>query len=235
MNLIIIHPEDFIAEEMVMLKGHRAEHALSILGATKGDTVKVGKLNGQVGSGSVLAISADSVTLHVKCDTAPPAPLPTTLICAMQRPKTLRKILQCATSMGVKKFIIIECWKVEKSYWSSPLLSEENLREQLILGLEQGKDTVLPSISLKRRFKPFVEDELPAIAANKRALVAHPGTDTPCPRGIEGDTVLALGPEGGFTDYEVNKFVEAGFSPVNLGERIIRTEFAVAAILGRLF
>ena len=130
--------------------------------------------------------------------------------------------------------MIAESWKVEKSYWNSPLLQPEALQEQLLLGLEQGKDTVLPRVELKRRFKPLVEDELPELARHATALVAHPEAETPCPRGVAGNIILAIGPEGGFTAHEIDKFVAAGFLPVGLGERVLRSEFAVAALLGRI-
>ena len=137
--------------------------------------------------------------------------------------------------MGVKKFIAIESWKVDKSYWDSPALSEAETREQFILGLEQGGDTALPEITFKRRFKPFVEDELPGIIKDKLPLLAHPGAVHDCPRNVAGPLVLCLGPEGGFTEYEVALLEKCGMQPVSIGTRILRTEFAVCAILGRLF
>lgn len=234
MNLVILLPEDFTGPETVELKGRRAKHAHAVLNAREGDSIRVGILNGLMGYGTIIASDAESMSLTVKCDIIPPTSLPVTLICAMQRPKTMRKILQSSTAMGVKHIYIIESWKVEKSYWSSPLLTIEEIREELLLGLEQGKDTVMPRVEVKRRFKPFAEDELPDIAQNAYALVAHPGTGMPCPYNLSGEIVIALGPEGGFTDYEVSKFVEVGFTAVSLGERIIRTEFALAALLGRI-
>lgn len=235
MNLALLRPEDFIGPDTVTLRDRRAEHLLAILGSEHGDTVRVGILNGLIGTGSIMAISSSGVTMTVKCDQPPPPPLPVRLICAMQRPKTMRKILHCAASMGVKDITVLECWKVDKSYWSSPLLSQEELTEELILGLEQGRDTILPRVEFKRRFKPFVEDELPALLVGATGLVAHPGAAESCPTRVNGPIVAALGPEGGFTDYEVDKMAALGMRPVSLGERILRSEFAVAALLGRLF
>ena len=52
---------------------------------------------------------------------------------------------------------------------------------------------------------------------------------------VDGDIVLAIGPEGGWIPYEVEKFTAAGLQPVQLGERILRVETAVSALLARLF
>ena len=46
--------------------------------------------------------------------------------------------------------------------------------------------------------------------------------------------LLAVGPEGGFSEYEESRFEEAGLRPVSLGARILRTEFAVASLLALL-
>jgi RsmE family RNA methyltransferase len=96
-------------------------------------------------------------------------------------------------------------------------------------------DTILPEISFKRRFKPFVEDELAAVIKGTLPLLAHPGAAAPCPRNVPGPVTLCLGPEGGFTDYEVEMLEKHGMHPVNIGTRILRTEFAVCALLGKLF
>jgi RsmE family RNA methyltransferase len=105
------------------------------------------------------------------------------------------------------------------------------MREQLLLGLEQAGDTVLPEVFIRRRFKPFVEDELPGLLLNADGMVAHPGAPNPSPRKPRGAVVIAVGPEGGFTEYEVAKLAEAGMTPVNIGARPLRSEFAVTAIL----
>jgi hypothetical protein len=83
-------------------------------------------------------------------------------------------VLQGIAAIGVKRCVLLNTWRVEKSFWGSPLLRPEAVREQLVLGLEQGCDTLLPSVALRPRFKPFVEDELPAMIAGTRAFVAHP-------------------------------------------------------------
>jgi len=147
----------------------------------------------------------------------------------------LRRIIQSCVAMGVKRLVIINSYRVDKSYWQTPWLGDEALAEQITLGLEQARDTLWPEIVQRKRFKPFVEDELAAMTEGTRRLIAHPGSATACPQGLTELVSLCIGPEGGFIPYEVNLIREQGFEVVHLGPRILRTETAVPAILGRLF
>ena len=65
-------------------------------------------------------------------------------------------------------------------------------------------------------------------------LVAHPDAATECPRRVGRPVTLAVGPEGGFSDFEIETFEKQGFEAVHLGERILRVEAAVPALLSRL-
>jgi RsmE family RNA methyltransferase len=173
--------------------------------------------------------------MHVTLTADAPPPIPLTLVLALPRPKVLNRVIAGTTSLGVKRIYLINAWRVEKSYWKSPRLSEENLLAQRILGLEQARDTILPVIELRRFFRPFVEDELPSIARDSLALVAHPIATSECPRNVAQPVTLAIGPEGGFIEEEIASLQRIGFTPVALGPRILRVETAVAALLGRLF
>ncbi|WP_188746225.1 16S rRNA (uracil(1498)-N(3))-methyltransferase [Marinobacterium zhoushanense] len=235
MNLILLTQADFVADDRVVLRDRRLTHMLEVHQPTAGDTLRVGMLNGEVGQGQLLSLDPLSAELAVRFNQAPPCALPMSLVLALPRPKMLKRTLQSIASMGVKDIWLINSYRVDKSYWGSPLLSEEAIQEQLMLGLEQAGDTVLPQVHLRKRFKPFVEDELPALAANKRALLAHPYNASPCPAPSTAPTLLAVGPEGGFIQYEVDKLIAAGLSPIHLGPRILRVETAVPVLLAKLF
>ena len=74
-----------------------------------------------------------------------------------------------------------------------------------------------------------------ALANNSLRLIAHPSGSQGCPTQVSQQTTLAIGPEGGFIPYEVDKLIACGFTPVSLGERILRTETAVPVLLSKLF
>ena len=173
--------------------------------------------------------------MDVELTESAPEALPLTLLLALPRPKILRRVLRTVTAMGVKRIVLLNTWRVEKSFWSSPALESDAVRAELVLGLEQAGDTVLPHVDCRKRFKPFVEDEASSLAAGTLPIVAHPGAAEPCPRAVDSAVTLAVGPEGGFTPYEVDLLSAHGFAAVSLGKRRLGVESAVAALLGRLF
>ena len=235
MNLLLLEATDLIATDRAVITGRRLEHMLQVHQISEGKVLKAGILNSATGTATVCSLSDSKVELQLSLTDQPPAALPVTVILALPRPKMLRRILQTIATMGVKQLYLINSYRVEKSFWQSPFLQPDAIRQQLISGLEQGCDTQLPEVHLRKRFKPFVEDELPAIAADTRCLVAHPKQDSPCPIDIKTPTTLAVGPEGGFIAYEVEKLGECGFDAVTLGPRILRVETAIPALLSRLF
>lgn len=235
MNLLLLEDGDFIAADRVRLDGRRLTHLHEVHRAESGDTLRVGRLGGEMGRGQLLQLDADSAELQVSFDQPPPAKLPLTLLLALPRPKMLKRVLQSVAAMGVPRLILLNSYRVEKSFWQTPFLEPAAIREQLILGLEQARDTVLPEVIVEKRFKPFVEDRLPQLAAGTLGLVGHPGLHPACPRAVEQPVTLAIGPEGGWIPYEVDKLAEAGLQPVQLGARILRVETAVTALLARLF
>lgn len=235
MNLLLLEAADFVADDRVILRDRRLTHLQQVHRAEAGETLRVGLLGGDMGSGRLLRLDASCAELQVVFDQPPPAKLPITLLLALPRPKMLRRVLQTVATMGVPRLVLLNSYRVEKSFWQTPFLEPVAIREQLILGLEQARDTVLPEVVIEKRFKPFVEDRLPQLADGTLGLVGHPGDFPTCPRAVTQPVTLAIGPEGGWIPYEVEKLTEAGLAPVQLGDRILRVETAVSALLARLF
>lgn len=236
MNLILLHKEDFVdGADHVRLQGRRLKHVIEVHRAAVGDELCVGLLGGNIGSGRVISLNEHALEMEVRLERMPPPALPVTLVLALPRPKALRRVLRSVSAMGVRRLILLNAFRVEKSYWQSPFLSPTAIREQLVLGLEQARDTVLPEVLLRPLFKPFVEDELPNLVEGTLPFVAHPQASEACPRNVDGSVTLIIGPEGGFIPYEIEKLVAAGCRTVHLGDRILSVETAAPALLSRLF
>ncbi len=235
MNLILLEHQDFIDPQHVRLSDARFKQILQVHGSQIGDQVRVGELNGLMGSGRITDLNEQAVTLAVQLDQQPPAKLPLTVVLALPRPKMIRRIFRSLAELGVEQLIVINSYKVEKSFWQSPALDPVKVRQYLVDGLQQAKDTILPQVQFHKRFKPFVEDELPNIIAGSRALIAHPALGEHCPHQLNERITLAVGPEGGFIPYEVEKLQAIGFEGVDLGERILKVENALTTLIAKLY
>lgn len=233
MNMLLLTNK--LSDNTYKVSGRQLQHLLDVHKAKIGDSFKVGHINGLIGTGTILQLNNEQAILTLDLRQAPPPPLPLTLLLALPRPKMLRRTLQTIAAMGVKNLYLINSSRVEKSFWQSPFLSADAIEEQMFLGLEQARDTALPSVHLRKLFKPFVEDELGDLIKGTTPLVAHPNTKENCPVNTPEEVTLAIGPEGGFIPYEIDKLVDIGFKAVHLGPRILRVENAVPSIISRLF
>jgi 16S rRNA (uracil1498-N3)-methyltransferase len=235
MNLILLFENDFVNKDQVRLTDRRMVHINTIHKASIGDSLSVGLINATIGVGKITHIDETSVTMDVTLVSLPPPPLPLTLVLALPRPNMLKRSLQTCAAMGVKKLILLDSARVQKSYWQTPQLTDKNIQQNLVLGLEQAKDTVLPQLVLEKNFKHFVEDRLPAICQNSLNLVAHPNSKQACPSELTQETTLLIGPEGGFIDNEIERLNRAGCKSIHIGKRILRVETAVPVLLAKLF
>jgi len=236
MNLLLLDDNDLIDNHRARLTdARRLQHLHQVQRVKVGDYLRAGRLGALMGQAQILSLSNTETELQLTLDQPPPPKLPLTLVLALPRPQMLHRLFQVIAAMGVPRLILLGSARVEKSFWQSTRLAPEAIRHELLLGLEQARDTVLPHIQIERQFKPFVEDRLPAIVQNSLGLLCHPGDYPPCPRAVSGAVTLAIGPEGGWIPYEVEQLQTTGLQTVQLGERILRVETAVTTLLGRLF
>jgi len=235
MNLVLLKTEDFVSDTQVILEGRRFNHLRRVNRIKKADCLVCGLVNGKMGKAVVTEISGTQIKMQVKLDTAPPAPLPLNLVLALPRPKMLNRIIENATTLGVKKIFLINSWRVEKSFWQSPHLDDEHLKHHMILGLEQGRDTIMPEIHKKRFFSDFIRKDLPRISKDTIRITAHPGAENLCPSCINAPATLVIGPEGGFIKREIQGLENTGFRTYHIGSRILRVETAVSFLISRLY
>jgi RsmE family RNA methyltransferase len=232
-NILLFSASERSGNE-VCLTGPRLRHLREVQGLGTGSRLRVGELHGLLGHGEIVRMDAHEARLEVVLDTPPPPRLPLIVVLALPRPKMLRRILRTLAETGVQSLHLIHSEAVQKSYWQSDLLRTATLDGYLRSGLEQVRDTRPPEVSLHRRFRPFAEDLLPTLCAGRRALIAQPGAPTPCPAGTGAPALLMLGPEGGYSAFELQLATAAGCLPVSLGARVLRVETALGCALGRL-
>jgi len=233
-NLLLVDPEELAGDATCTLRDRRAQHLRGVLGARVGSHVRAGVTGGRLGSAEIIADDGTSFTLRLTLGELIPAPLPIELVLAIPRPKVLTRVIEAAAAFGVARIELTNAWRVDKSYLDSPRLSPDALALAARLGAEQGATTHLPAIAIHRRLMALLDARWPGPPEVK--LVAHPGAP-PIETALAGPTgplALAIGPEGGWIEREIETFVARGFAPVSLGAPILRVETAVAAALGQL-
>lgn len=239
MNRILFEPSENRGGE-VRLAGPRAHHVWAVLQAQPGDTVRAGEIGGDRYDGARVVVSTPSDCILRLGEASPPLLRAAwDLLLALPRPKCLRRLWPQIAALGPERVYLTAAEKVEKDYWGSTFLRPEVYRSLLVDGLAQSGDTILPEVEVHRRLKPLVEDVLPRRYAEGRRLVAHPpraGARNAAPDKppAYGAGIVAVGPEGGWSDYELRMFEAAGFRRVSLGPRVLRTDTAVVALLSLL-
>lgn len=225
----------------VRLQDRRAKHIVKILKSEPGEILRVGLVGEKIGNAKVVGVVKKypfSVDLEINLEKKPPPKTPIDIVLALPRPIMLRRIIGQITSLGVGTMHVINAARVEKSFWDAGIIEQDNHIDQVYQGLEQAMDTVPPRLHFHQRFRPFIEDYLPTIIKEYSTLLyADPGGECRVTDFFDdkpGNVLVAIGPEGGWVDYELTKFREIGFSGFTIGPRILRVDTAVVNIHGRI-
>ncbi|MDY5955366.1 MAG: RsmE family RNA methyltransferase [Kiritimatiellia bacterium] len=223
----IIYTADECLDSGIRLTGQRAEHIRTILHATPGKPLKVGLLNGAIGIATVRSIESNgTVWLEKPNDSAPSLRPWFDLILALPRPRAVKRLLPQLATMGVRKLHLVRAAKVPKSYFDSPCLKPDSIQTLFIEGLMQAGTTILPECTIS--LAPFTPEDYPSDGLR---LLCHPGHPKPLPPPREEHLpLLAIGPDGGWTNEEIDRFHTAGFIDFSLGSRPLRTDTACIAL-----
>lgn len=185
MNLILVDQDEIDPQGSIVLQGRRAEHIAKVIQPQPNDQLKIGVQSDNIFLADVVSVQATpfaEVELNVDLTQIfkiPPPPIPLVLVVALPRPKVARRLVQLCAECGIKELHFIHSFRVEKSYWQSPLLQPPKIEKQIQLGLEQSIDTIAMKVELHSRFKPFVQDVLPQLIDAATYYVAHPHPPQP--------------------------------------------------------
>ncbi len=240
MNILLFENDELQANHL-QVDDYRAKHIVKVLKGVQGDTLRIGLVGGKMGVGTIVSIHQKFpffVEMSVVLNGEPPPTPQIDLLLALPRPIMLKRILSQATALGIGRIFLVNASRVEKSFWSTSLLSEKEYRPHMIHGLEQAVDTRLPELLQYRKFIPFVEDIFPMIVDEySHLVVAHPHAELDLSKCVSGEIsriLYAVGPEGGWVDFEVEKLLSIGMCPFSMGTRILKVDTAVVAIHSRI-
>jgi RsmE family RNA methyltransferase len=234
MNRVLFWEHELNADGRVVLEDRRAVHIREILKGEPGQPLRMGIINGQTGQGVIEAMDAARMVVRWTPLAEAPPLSPLDVVLALPRPRVMRRLWAHLAAMGVGRIVLVSASKVERNYFDTHLMSPDIYGPLLIEGLEQSGDTRMPEVVVRRRFRPWLEDELDAMFAGMVRVVAHPAateifSELPVVSGQR--MVVAIGPEGGWTGYELEQLCSRGFRCVGMGWRALRSDVACLSVL----
>ena len=213
-----------------------AHHALRVLRLRVNDPVQVFDGAGRALDGKISEISGKRVLLHelqASRDDAE-SPLRIILAQAMSSSEKMDWVVQKATELGVA---VIQPVQTQRSV--AKLSSErvekrtQHWRGVVISACEQCGRNTLPEISPPQDFAAWLAKVSGSVAAK---FILQPEGSIPLHKQAppQDGVVLLIGPEGGFSEDEARMAHLAGFTPIRMGKRVLRTETAAMAGIAAL-
>jgi 16S rRNA (uracil1498-N3)-methyltransferase len=208
----------------VEVDGPEAHHLATVCRLRPGDGVRLFNGDGCEYPAEVVEVGRRSVVLDVTAGQSPPRELPFRLEVAAPLPKGERApfLIEKLTELGVTAFTPLQ---TARSVVRPREAKLDRLGRHVIEASKQCGRNVLMEVGPLTPWADFLRrGDLPA-----RRVLAHPG-ETAELAGEAADVVMAVGPEGGFTDEEVAGALAAGWGAVGLGPRLLRVETAALAM-----
>ena len=236
MNMILF---DALPEgNLIPASDERARHILEVLKLKEGDTFRMGIINQSEGDAVITSIKDDGVFFSYEPKTVP-VMHPVTLLCAQVRPICMKRILREAVSLGVKRIILCGSDTGEKSYLSSNLYKTDEYKEYLLDGAMQACHAGMSEVLFTNTADGAIRMVNEHCSGSDLIVLDNVVGSVPLSSAEIGpEAVIAIGPERGWSDRERRLFSEAGYRPMLLGSRVLRTETAcsagVAVLLSRM-
>jgi 16S rRNA (uracil1498-N3)-methyltransferase len=219
----------------ILLDGDEHHHLFRVARVREGETVRLFDGQGLSCLARVESVGSEGTVLSVLgVEKGEPSGVALTLALGRMPSKKMEFCLQKAAEMGISEFIPLETSRSLKIPASKSVQRAGRWERIAREAVKQSKGTVVPAVRPSLPFERFVaapgEGRLFHLSERggrplKDFLKEGRGPED----GIPVRAVLAVGPEGGWTDGEEEEFRARGFETVSLGRRILKSETAALA------
>ncbi len=236
MNLILFEPEELGRE--LSETDERVRHVFSILRLQPGEAFKAGITGGAMGRARLTFRGRGGWHWEFVEEQAEPQVLqPLILVTGCPRPPVARRLLKDLCTLGVREMVFCSTDLNEKSYMGSRLWRDGLWKKALREGAMQAGSTVLPRVTQAASLEAALRAALLSAGPGPERMALDNGEgavswqkwsrENPARPG--GQSILAIGPERGWSERERALFDECAFPRLTLGARILRTETACIA------
>jgi 16S rRNA (uracil1498-N3)-methyltransferase len=216
------------------LTGGEAHHLLHVLRATPGTAVTLFDGSGREFEAEVAKCGRSSVDLVILSEHAVSRELPFELTLAVALPKGDRQrwLIEKAMELGVTRLVPLV---TERSIATAEKHAGEKLGRYVIEASKQCGRNRLMQIAEPLAWHEWLQsanDDTAASSPSARRWIAHPGGRILAAADLAQpiSTAIAIGPEGGLTEAEIDAATAAGWDLIGLGPRILRIETAAISL-----
>jgi len=220
--------QEFFLNKKIILEKSSSHHLIKVLRKKEGDELVLFDGKGNSCLGIISKIHRSEVQLDVVdiFEKSLRSGIEINLGQSLIKNDPFNLTIQKATELGVTSFHPLI---TDRSELKIKMTRNRSLRWNLIArgACEQCGENWLPIIE-----DPIKLDRWAANEESKIKIVLYPNADNKISDFKYKDSVsLAIGPEGDFSDYEVDSLTEKGFIPVSIGKRILRAETAAISAI----
>jgi 16S rRNA (uracil1498-N3)-methyltransferase len=221
--------ESPVTSDRAVLAGAEAHHFLYVMRAREGTRATLFDGSGWEFDAVVERTGRSEIELAIvgRREIDREAPIAVTLGVALPKGDRQKWLVEKVVELGVARLVPLE---TERGVAQPVENALKRLRRAVIEASKQCGRNRLMEIAEPRAWQAFLAESAPAACR----LVAHPRQEPwrgPLPM---ESAVLAIGPEGGFTDEELALAIAGQWQPVDLGPRILRVETAAIALAARV-
>ena len=226
----------FSADTELEVDADRARYLTRALRLRVGDSLSVFNGEGREHSATIIGMSRSSATLRIGAtvDVQTESSLRIHLVQGISRGERMDFVVQKATELGVKRITpVVTEYGVVKLDAARAEKRRDHWKKIAASACEQSGRVRLPLVDAPMPLKSWFGDKPQQVDTQ---LILRPGAPTPLTKikAPETKVCVLIGPEGGFSDAEFEDAGVAGFQPVSLGPRVLRTETAAVATLAIL-
>jgi 16S rRNA (uracil1498-N3)-methyltransferase len=218
---------DEVSDNRAALTGDHAQHLARVLRARVGQEFDI-VANGVVRRGRISGVSEQRVEFNLAEEILTPSLASLTLLLAIFKFDRMEWAIEKCTELGATRIIPLIARRTDSHLVSAAGKRVERWRRIATQAAEQSRRTAPPEIVNPAKLRDAVN------VPGKIHIVLSEAENQTSLRDLlarsEGaDTVLAIGPEGGWTEDELSLFREKGWLSATLGQTILRAETAAIA------
>ena len=221
---------DEVCGNRAFLVGARADHLVRVLRGRVGQEFDIATGN-EVRRGLLTAISADRVEFELGERIAVSQDVRITLLLSIFKFDRMEWAIEKCTELGVARIVPVIARRTEAHLAAAAAKRVDRWRRIVLQASEQSRRSLVPEVC-----QPLKLKEASTLPASVRIVLSELETEVRLKDALQslsngGDVVIALGPEGGWTNEELTIFSELGWSSASLGRTILRAETAAIAAI----